>query len=163
MRTIPFFRQINEHYCGPAVLQMTLAAQGIKVSQKKLAKEAHTPMTRHSGTELKHMVSVLRAHGLRVRGGNRKSLADIRAALKTKAIVIVCWEEPEFYGGHYVIVRGIEKGEIVLQDPDEKPPKETDLRYPVRIFSKNWKDDIYTKSLRWAAFVTAKPAPRSRR
>jgi len=134
---------------------MTLAAHGIKTSQKKLAKEAHTPMQKHSGTELKHMISVLRTYGLKVRGGNRKSITDIRAALKANAIVIVCWEEPGFYGGHYVIVRRIKNGEIILQDPDEKPPKETNLRYPVRLFLKNWKDPIYTKSIRWAAFVTA--------
>ena len=155
MRAIPFFKQLNEHYCGPAILQMILATEGIKRSQHQLAKEAKTPMHPEAGTELKHIISVLRTYGFRVRAGNNKNLATLKKELAAGSIVIVCYTEPVWEWGHYSLMRDIQKDKVLLIDPDISTGKRS---FDIAEFKLRWKDKKHTNTIRWGAFVTAAPS-----
>jgi ABC-type bacteriocin/lantibiotic exporter with double-glycine peptidase domain len=150
---IPFFPQLNEHYCGPAILQMTLAAYGIEAPQERLAQEARTPLDMHSGTELVHMVAVLRSYGLEVDASQNRNIEAVVGALQKDAIVIICYTEPVEEWGHYAIVKEFRGDNIVLIDPDSRTG-ETSLL--TEEFERRWQDPLFTKSVRWAAFVSKK-------
>lgn len=130
---------------------MILAAHGITRTQRQLAKEAKTPMTRHSGTELKHMLKVLISHGFKVRAGQKKKISDLRKALKDK-IIFIAYTDPFDNYGHYVIVRSCNKDTISFIDPDRYMGR---FSLPISKFKNLWKDPVFTKSVRWAAFVDA--------
>jgi ABC-type bacteriocin/lantibiotic exporter with double-glycine peptidase domain len=150
---VPFFEQINEHYCGPAILQMVLAAYTMQVSQEQLAQEAQTPLDMHSGTELVHMISVLQKYGLQVEAAEHQTIEAVKAALEKDSIVIICYTEPVVEWGHYSIVKEVRDDTIILIDPDSRTG-ETSLL--VEEFERRWKDPLFTKSERWAAFVSSK-------
>lgn len=151
---IPFFPQKNEHYCGPAVGQMILAAYGIESSQDALAREMKTPVTPHEGTLPKNLIATLRTHGLVVRTGQHKTLRTLAAALKRNELVLVCYTEPVEEWGHYSIVKEISDATIVLLDPDSRTGTTSML---LKEFERRWRDPLFTNTTRWAAFVALPP------
>ncbi|MDB5225501.1 MAG: hypothetical protein JWL87_453 [Candidatus Adlerbacteria bacterium] len=150
---IPFYRQENEGYCGPAVLQMALAALGTDLSQKELAEEAYTPLNDPDhGTEVADMVRVLEAHGARVQAQNGTALADVAAALEAGKIAVIAFTERHYGWGHYSIIKKIDATHVHLLDPDEDSGGEPMAREE---FESRWQDPKHTKTDHWAAFVGA--------
>jgi ABC-type bacteriocin/lantibiotic exporter with double-glycine peptidase domain len=156
MKRIPFYSQKNDYYCGPATLQMTLGAFGITSSQDALAKAAKT--NKKVGTSAINLVRVLRAHKLRVRAGNKQTLARIKAALAGGEVVIICYTEPILEWGHYAVVRKVTDTRIHLLDSDARTGKTSLL---IEEFKRRWKDPLFTKTVRWAAFVSAPKSART--
>jgi ABC-type bacteriocin/lantibiotic exporter with double-glycine peptidase domain len=64
MRTLPFFRQQNEFYCGPAIVQMILAAYDTSLTQRQAAIRMKT--NRHIGTKPSAMIALLLSFGYTV-------------------------------------------------------------------------------------------------
>lgn len=147
-----FSRQINNDYCGPAVLKIILSAQGVSITQKEAALLAGT--TRANGTSPQGLVKALRAHGLSVTGGNNRSIADLKSATQNGVVPVVCFTERHFSWGHYAIVLGFKGRYIELLDPAEKNGKGEPMS--VTEFAKRWKDPLFTHTNRWAAFVSAR-------
>ncbi|MDE1924642.1 MAG: C39 family peptidase [Patescibacteria group bacterium] len=148
---IPHAHQINNYYCGPAILQMVLAAHGMRQTQKKLAKLAGT--NSRIGTSTRGMIQALDSFNLEVASGNKKNLADIRQELAKGSIIIVAYTELHWQWGHYAIVLGYKGKNIHLLDPTERLG--TVIVLPAKEFDKRWKDPMFTKTDHWAAFVSA--------
>ena len=160
VQKIPFFHQRTEYYCGPAIIQMVLAAYDIKVTQRQAAHRAKTDKLRgvatgaETGTPFRNLVGALRSYGVRVSAQNHRSVPEMRRALKKKKIVIVCFTERKFGWGHYAIVTRIRPTHIDLLDPAEHLGKGKPMT--LAEFQKRWKDPTHTRSRRWAAFVEKK-------
>jgi ABC-type bacteriocin/lantibiotic exporter with double-glycine peptidase domain len=147
-RKIPFFKQQNSYYCGPAIIQMVYSAYGVRITQKEAGRLAKSNSVR--GTTVKDLVAVLKEPGFTVTAGENKTLATIKNALKKDAIVIVCYTEPVLEWGHYAIVEKISGGKITLIDPDSRTGTTSLL---LEEFNKRWRDPLFTKTVRWAAIV----------
>lgn len=148
MKKIPFYPQQNSYYCGPATLQMILAACDIQTTQRALAQRAHT--NKKMGTSAINMIKTLKHFKLSVRAGNRRSLPQIAQALTSGKLVIICYTEPFLEWGHYAIVQALTDTFIHLLDSDAHKGKTT---LTIEEFKHRWKDPLFTKTIRWAAFV----------
>ena len=148
---IPFFKQITKDTCGPAALQMALAAHGMRVSQRLLTKQAKTPTHQNFGTTTKNMMLVLKQYKILATAKNRNGLKDIIKALGERKIIIVCYSERETNAGHYALLTKVGKKFVTLLDPAYK--NGTVPKLSIEEFILRWKDRRYTKTLRWAAFV----------
>ena len=145
---ISLSRQENEYYCGPAVLQAVLGQFSITATQTEIAKIAGT--TAETGTSTEGMTRVLEHHGLALDAGERRTPEDIRSALASEKIVIVCWTERHLEEGHYSIVSEVSDEEITLFDPAEESRQ---TRMSVEEFEKRWRDPLFTKTERWMMAV----------
>ena len=153
MRRFPHHRQINDWYCGPAVLQMALAGFGIRASQPALAREANT--NEKHGTSRAGMLRTLRRHGLRGSARHGRSLAELDAASGAGKAVVVLYVEKEADEAHYAVYLGHGRGKILLNDPWHGP------RYtiPRAEFLKRWRGSA-RKWRRWALTVDKPRATR---
>ena len=152
MRTISYFPSENDDYCGPAVLQMVLAAFGISKTQDELAIEAGTPRTPEAGTAPAAMVRVLKSYGLSVDAGESQNLLEVSKALQRDAIPIVCFTEPTWEWGHYAIVADVTEREVFLCDPDtDRGACHAMAREE---FERRWHDHQFTKTNKWAAYAS---------
>jgi ABC-type bacteriocin/lantibiotic exporter with double-glycine peptidase domain len=145
---IPFSRQQNTFYCGPAIIKMTLGAHGMQITQKEAARRAQTNRTH--GTVPSNLVQVFRDAGFKVRAGERQNLKTVAKALEKDAIVIVCYTEPIMEWGHYAIVKEISDGKVKLIDPDARTGRTAML---IPEFNRRWHDHLFTHTTRWAAIV----------
>lgn len=127
---------------------MTLAAHGVRRTQKQIALRAKT--NAKVGTQPARLVAALQEEGMPVRVGQRKTLAQIEKALKEEKIVIVLFLEPEEDVDHYAIVREIKDGFIVLLDPYAKKGRTS---MTTKEFLRRWKDKEVSRTRRWAAIV----------
>ena len=155
---IPFFRQRTGAYCGPAVMQMILRTHGMKATQDALAREAKT--VHETGTSIANVVKTLRKHGFTVDAAHGRSVADLKRALIRGWIVIVCFTERASDEGHYAIVLGFKGKHIVLHDPAQHLGKHAP--FTIKEFETRWKDRLFTRSRRWAAFVAPLSSGRAR-
>lgn len=147
---IPHRRQINDWYCGPAVLQMILAGYGMLASQPTLARAAGTN-ERH-GTSRAGMARALRSRGFRVEARHGRTLDEIAAALRSGKRVVMLYVEKAAEEAHYAIALSVTPKAVVLNDPWHGP------RYavPRAEFLKRWRGSS-RKWTRWALTVDKKP------
>ncbi|HVZ76133.1 MAG TPA: cysteine peptidase family C39 domain-containing protein [Candidatus Paceibacterota bacterium] len=148
---IPLIQQEKDYYCGPAIIEMILGAYGKNITQDEAAKRAGT--TEAVGTSIAGLAGVLAQENFSVDAAENRSVADIQQALQKGAIVIVNYTEPVWEWGHYAIAEKIESGMITLIDPDSRTGKTSML---MEEFERRWKDPLFTKATRWAAFVSEK-------
>src|SRR3989344_1527161 len=141
--------QIHDYFCGPAVIVTVLSSYGIRTTQKKVARLAHT--NKKIGTTTRGLVSALRSFGAEVGGGNGQRLGDIRRAIRDGKAVIVCYTEPNENVGHYAVAVGFDGANILLFSPDERGQRPVQM--PLTEFRKRWKDPLFTHSRRWGAYV----------
>ena len=151
-RRIPHFHQRNNYYCGPAAVQMVVAAFGKRATQGEIAAVAGT--TKKNGTSTLGLVKTFKSFGLKVEAGNDKKISDVQRALAKGAVVIVCYTELHWNWGHYAIVAGVRGKTIKLIDPAESLGTTVSLR--IEKFAARWNDPLFTKSRRWAAFIYSK-------
>jgi predicted double-glycine peptidase len=112
---VPYFKQDTVYSCGVASLQMALDFFGVFESEEKLAKEAHT--NREDGTTYKWMIEVATKKGFYCYVNNESSLEEIGYFLEQKLPVLVRFIEPSNNEDHYSIITGIQKEQIVMNDP----------------------------------------------
>lgn len=131
---IPYQKQKNGHYCGPAVLEMVFLRLGCKMSQEEIAREIGTSKER--GTENEDMIRMAEKEGFRVTAKSKASIEEIRGFLKLGILIIVNYIEPTDEDGHYAIVSGITPHNIVLHDPWNGK----DFKLPHPKFLERWRD-----------------------
>ncbi|HVV14944.1 MAG TPA: cysteine peptidase family C39 domain-containing protein [Candidatus Paceibacterota bacterium] len=148
---IPHVLQENDYFCGPAIIAMTLGAFGRTITQQEAAVLAQT--NEEVGTPIEGLVGALKGLGLSVDAAEKRTIDDLAAAVSEEKVCVVCYTEPVLEWGHYAIVEKIEKGAITLIDPDSRTGTTSLV---LEEFERRWKDPLFTKSERWAAFVSAK-------
>lgn len=163
MRKIPFSRQRTEYYCGPAIMQMVLAAYGIRATQRQLAEQAKTDKAfgratgTETGTSISNLITTLKLYGAKVDAKNHRTIVEIKQALKSNKAVIVCFTERHLNWGHYALVIGFTGKYIKLLDPAEQGGAGEPMT--IQGFKRRWNDPLHTKSIQWAAFVDVPPSP----
>src|SRR3954471_21992924 len=109
--------------CGPACLKIVFAYFGTRVSQKQIAKACRSTLA--SGTTGANMVRGAMKFGFSGQVFDHSSFRSIAKWLRRGVPVIVDWMSTvptrasgqAMACGHYSVVRGLEKGHIVLHDP----------------------------------------------
>ncbi|OGY67721.1 MAG: hypothetical protein A3H63_01330 [Candidatus Harrisonbacteria bacterium RIFCSPLOWO2_02_FULL_45_10c] len=114
-KIIPYYRQKNKYYCGPASLAMVFDYFGKRLSQERLAKELHT--TPREGSDNPVMIRVAKRHGFSVSTYRRANFQILRRFLDKRVPVIVAYIEPAGNEGHYAVVSSLTRNYIVLRDP----------------------------------------------
>jgi ABC-type bacteriocin/lantibiotic exporter with double-glycine peptidase domain len=114
---IPYHKQKKEWWCGPAVVQMVLAAHDIQVSQPRIARIMKTTQAR--GTPNKNMTLPFRRYELSTRIFKGKEA--LMKSLKRKEIIIVNYYHLKDQVGHFAIVKHIKNKRMTLVDPSEGP------------------------------------------
>jgi len=130
---VPFFWQDTEYTCGPASLQMVLAFFSKRVSEERLARGMCT--TKSIGTKRSDFISKARREGFFCYVNSGSSLNEIGHYLSLGSPVIVnILSENE---GHYAVVVGVTRKNVILHDPYYGAHK----RWSHRTFNKNWKGE----------------------
>jgi len=120
---IPFYKQNNEYYCGPAVLQMVFDYFGYLKSQDLLADHANT--NEEIGTTNQNMIKTALDHGFYCYVNNNSTFFEVEHFLEKGLPVIARFIAPElgvdpftnnFYE-HFAIIKGINKKELIFNDP----------------------------------------------
>ncbi|MDO8601128.1 MAG: C39 family peptidase [bacterium] len=110
------FRQ-TPNYCGPAVVKMRAQLDGILITEEEAIKL--TGATKEMGASGSGIKKALEHLGFNVFSKENdtpnNSLDDLRYYIWKKIPVIVDWLSED--GGHYSIVVGIDKKNVILRDP----------------------------------------------
>ncbi|PIR89564.1 MAG: hypothetical protein COU07_01560 [Candidatus Harrisonbacteria bacterium CG10_big_fil_rev_8_21_14_0_10_40_38] len=139
---IPYEKQKNEYFCGPATLAMCLKYFGKDISQEELAIIAKT--TEKEGTANREMLNAILESGLIGVTKKRARIKNVKNSIRKKRPVIVNYTEPEGGIGHYAIPIGIKNGKIILADPWHGPKFQINQNQ----FKKLWLNNS-KKSPRW--------------
>jgi predicted double-glycine peptidase len=113
--SLPFVRQSNDYYCGPAALGMIFANAGLTRSQRQMAEILHTRP--RFGTRRSALVRAARANGFRVKSWSNATLDQLKNCVKRDIPVIVNYRETDDDISHFAVVSGFEHGRILLHDP----------------------------------------------
>ncbi|MBW2996858.1 C39 family peptidase [Candidatus Woesearchaeota archaeon] len=127
-------------YCGPACLKMVLGYYGVVKSERTLAKMTKTSRTK--GCEEKNIVAAAKKLGFKAYVKQKSSIAELRRLVRKGIPVIVDWFSPE-EAGHYSVVVGFEKDNIILADPHFGRIK----KHKIDWFSDRWFDRPFKKTL----------------
>ena len=112
MLNLRSFRQ-SAGYCGPASLKIVLDYYGVKMSERALAELSGA--TRERGVSGRSLVSAAKKLGFDARMKDNTSIEELEALAKNTP-VIVDWFHPS-EEGHYSVVAGFRKGNVILADP----------------------------------------------
>jgi hypothetical protein len=127
-------KQISEHHCGPAVVQMLLENLGVKATQREITRAAGAERTiARNGTRVDQLAKAVQvlAPGARLWFKEYASLEDLIYVLEEcKFPVGVEWqglfeddtgndEDDDYDYGHYSIIAHIDqpRGELIIMDP----------------------------------------------
>lgn len=146
---LPFARQHTVYSCGPASLEMVFAFFGDKKDEASLIKKAHTNEV--NGTKHEWMINVARQEGFYCYVNSFSSIHEIRHFISLDLPVIVDYTEPTSGDGHYAVVVGYKKDQIILNDPWNG----RDFSLSEKEFIERWKDRL-TKSHGWVMIVSKK-------
>jgi len=113
--SVPFYRQENEHFCAPAVLQMLFAHHGTHFSQAELARRLGT--TPEKGTRNDRMVGVLREEKFYCYENNESTALEIRHYVLLCLPVVVNFIEHSEKEGHYALIVGFDTDNFIMHDP----------------------------------------------
>lgn len=113
----PCYIQKTDYDCGPAALKTALASFGIRTDLKELQRQLRT--TERDGTTRRNMVRTARGYGLKVSAHTAATLEEVGRLVRRGSIMIVGYILPQFEGGHYAVVSGLDKRFIYLHDPTE--------------------------------------------
>lgn len=116
---IPRRRQENPAWCGPATVQMVLAAFGIVRSQQALARALRTRNGSgpRDGTSNNALATIFRRYGLKSKVLRNARLSDVARHLGSRAVVVVNFIEAEFNEGHFGVLLDVSPTHVRLVDP----------------------------------------------
>lgn len=143
---MPYFRQENDYYCGPAILQMILERFGIKKSQEEIAKVADTNSER--GTFHRDLLKMVRENGLYAYAKRHATVKEIEKFVDEGLPIVVNYIEPEG-DGHYAIVVGYDTQDLVFNDPWHGK----NFRFPKKEFESRW-HNMRKTSFGWLMVVS---------
>jgi predicted double-glycine peptidase len=112
---IPFVKQINDYFCGPASLQMIFEYFNCGRKQCELARSMDTK--EHVGTKKNKMVEAVYENDLHYYEKNNSDFEEVSYLLKNNVPVIVNFIEPTDNESHYAVVAGLTDKEIIFSDP----------------------------------------------
>ena len=112
---VPFYRQINSHYCGAACLQMVFTFFGKKYSQKYIGRLLGT--SPDHGTKKHSLIQTARSKNFHVRIKHHAGLTDIKDALSKKLPPIVNFTPINDDFGHFAVVTGYRNRRLIFNDP----------------------------------------------
>jgi ABC-type bacteriocin/lantibiotic exporter with double-glycine peptidase domain len=135
---VPYFRQEKWFTCGPVCLRMIFAYFGIDVTEKALETICETTELGTIPTKISTGAANLGVEAIATKNAD---LEDLRRNLEDRIPVIVLIDPSYIYGGiagfgHFVVVVGIENGEVIYHDPDVSEGKF--LRSEMRKFLSAW-------------------------
>jgi uncharacterized protein len=126
LERVPDVQQSTDFSCGAAALQAVLGYWGIHEQEPTLMHALHT--NEISGTTPENIIRVARDMGLEAYSRENLDLASLEEAVHRIPVICAiqawpisrpanfswnkCWEE-----GHYVIVIGIDKQNVYVEDP----------------------------------------------
>jgi uncharacterized protein len=126
LERVPDVQQSTDFSCGAAALQAVLGYWGIYAQEQTLMHALHT--NEISGTTPESIIGVAREMGLEAYSRENLDLASLEEAVHRIPVICAiqawpisrpakftwntCWEE-----GHYVIVIGIDKQNVYVEDP----------------------------------------------
>lgn len=145
-----FINQETDYFCGPAVLQSTLAANGIYVNQAELARLAKT--TQELGTSPENMARTIAQFGLVAEVKRLSGLDELKEVLrKVGTVIALVKSEGE---AHWVIIDGEAGSGFKLMDPwtDFKENREVSEHYLLL----NWTTIFDQTSLEKLAIVVSR-------
>lgn len=128
---VPYFHQHTSYNCGPASIEMLLAFFGKKEPELKLAKLAKT---KKSGTENKGLINLARREGFYCYVHENSSINQIKHFINLNLPIIIDYIEPSRNEGHYAVITGYNKKEIILNDPWNGK----NFKLPYKQFQKRW-------------------------
>ena len=109
------FRQTSLERCGPACLRMLVGFYGVEKTEATLARVCRT--NRKFGTSIENLVRAVKQLGFAVEQKDGATLLDLENYVRQKKRpVIVEWFSID--DGHYSVVVGIDKANIILLDPE---------------------------------------------
>ncbi|MFA6473646.1 MAG: papain-like cysteine protease family protein [Patescibacteria group bacterium] len=111
---MPYRHQEREDSCGPACVQMLLAWQGQKQSQRALYQLLQT--NSQIGTTRTHILHALRALGFAFKVEAKLSVPQLRKWLH-HGPVLVRFMEPKEQVHHYAVAVGTHADQLLLHDP----------------------------------------------
>jgi len=126
------YPQKTNFTCGPASLKMVMEHYGQKHSEKALAKAGGT--TRSYGTGHNGMKKAANKFGFDLTVKKNADISDIKRYVKQKKPVIVDWF-PEG-GGHYSVVKGVDKNNLYMDDPAYSDYR----KVKIKDFKESWFD-----------------------
>ena len=133
--SIPYRKQETSFYCGPAIVQMILAANRIEVSQNDIAAALGT--TESAGTMADAIQRYFASHGFAVTCTNEAAVSDIESMLTAGKYVIVGYVELSEDVPHYGIVKTVTTQDITIIDPWSG----ADHTMSREVFEERWRDD----------------------
>jgi predicted double-glycine peptidase len=113
--SVPYYKQKNAYYCGPAALEMVFDYFDGWRPQEKLAKDAKT--NEEEGTHNSEMIRVATENNFYCYVNDNSTLFEIRHFIELGLPVIVNYIEPAQEEGHFAVVSGITRRNIILNDP----------------------------------------------
>lgn len=140
---IPYYRQENDYFCGPACVQMVLASDGVVLSQARLARLL--PTNAIAGTPRKNIIRFLRARGYKVLAGSGQSYASIRRYLSQGWRMMVNYREPSEDIPHLAVLVGLTPTHVILHDPWLGPK----YKLPRQEFLRRWHGYHTRAHTRW--------------
>jgi uncharacterized protein YvpB len=151
--SVPYVRQTNGYFCGPAVIEMLLGFSGVKATQKELAKTGKTksyrakvPGTMHNG-----LIKIARKYGFYCYVHESSSLHLLKHFIIDGYPVVVNYTNPSNNEGHYSVVTGFDEKDIIMNDPWEGE----NFKIKKEEFLKRWLDkELNTK--RWMLVLSKK-------
>ncbi|MFA6909441.1 MAG: cysteine peptidase family C39 domain-containing protein [Patescibacteria group bacterium] len=151
MIIIPYYKQKNAYFCGPAVMQMILAYYGIRTTQTALARRMRTNTRR--GTTYRMMIATARRYGLRLTTNRRGTLRQLK---RESSLYPTCVEyaERDNNEAHYAIIKVVQKDRIILYDPYFGK----DYILPRSEFLARWRDAWGTQGIRFRWMMSIRPA-----
>jgi len=112
---VPFHRQKTDYTCGPAALQMVFGYFKDFISQEELAQKAKTD--KENGTTNQHMIETVRKNGFFCYVNDNSTLNEIKHFIELGLPVIVNYIEPSDNEGHFAVVSGCTRRNLILNDP----------------------------------------------
>jgi len=137
MIKLKLFKQ-SKGFCGPASLKMVLSFYGIKKSEKELAKLTKT--SREKGCSEINLINTAKKLGLKGYIKKNSNINEIKRLNKKNIPIIIDWFSPE-QAGHYSIVIGFEKNNILIADPYFGKIK----KHKIKWFEERWFDTPFKK------------------
>lgn len=150
---IPFIKQKLIYTCGPTAMQMILKYFGKSVTDTTLCAMSGTN-ERH-GTNRQNIVSAFKVLGFNVHAHHSSSVDELKFYLDKKVPVLVNYRHFVDNVGHYSVVVGFEKGNIVMHDPYGEPF----LVASVKQFDESWYGLHSKQYTRWMVAVSDQPLP----
>lgn len=128
-----YFKQEQDHTCGPASMRMILSSLSIKKSESSLARLLKTSKS-HGTSHLEFPNLAKKLKLSHVIGKKDSKIKDLKAAIKKDFKIIVCYFSKQDKYGHYAVVKSINSKNIYLLDPDKGP----NFKMSLKQFIKNW-------------------------